>query len=73
MRQRSDVFSLHAEKRNLDKVLFPIGHLNKISPRDCREHGLATAEKKDSTGICFIGERKFREFIGDYIPYQEGA
>jgi tRNA-specific 2-thiouridylase len=37
-----------------------------------RTTDLSTAEKKDSTGICFIGERKFRDFISEYIPYQEG-
>ncbi len=57
----------------LREVLFPVGHLNKKEVRKIAEaHGLATAEKKDSTGICFIGERKFREFLGDYITYNEG-
>lgn len=57
----------------LREVLFPVGHLNKKEVRKIAvEHGLATAEKKDSTGICFIGERNFREFLGDYITYKEG-
>ena len=57
----------------LREVLFPVGHLNKKEVRKIAiENGLATAEKKDSTGICFIGERKFREFLGDYITYHEG-
>lgn len=61
------------QKEILEKVLFPIGHLRKTQVRQiAKEHGLSTAEKKDSTGICFIGERKFRDFISDYIPYQEG-
>jgi tRNA-specific 2-thiouridylase len=61
------------KKETLEKVLFPIGHLNKTQVRQlAKEHGLSTAEKKDSTGICFIGERKFRDFISEYIPYQEG-
>jgi len=61
------------KKEILDKVLFPIGHLKKDQVRQiAKAHSLSTAEKKDSTGICFIGERKFRDFISEYIPYQEG-
>lgn len=61
------------QKETLEKVLFPIGHLKKDQVREiARNYGLATAQKKDSTGICFIGERNFREFISQYIPYQEG-
>jgi tRNA-specific 2-thiouridylase len=52
---------------------FPIGHLQKQEVRRlAREAGLPTAEKKDSTGICFIGERDFREFLGQYIPARAG-
>lgn len=58
----------------LQQVLFPIGHLPKQQVRAiAQEHGLATAAKKDSTGICFIGKRNFSEFLRPYIPYQEGV
>lgn len=57
----------------LDKVLFPIGHLDKPTVRKlAKEHQLITHNKKDSTGICFIGKRDFKEFISQYIPYQIG-
>ncbi len=57
----------------LKKVLFPIGNLPKPEVRRiAKEHNLATAEKKDSTGICFIGKRDFREFVKQYLPYQKG-
>lgn len=57
----------------LDKVLFPIGHLQKSEVREiARKHGLATAEKADSTGLCFIGERNFKQFLKQYIPTQPG-
>lgn len=62
------------KKEILQKVLFPIGHLLKKDVRKIAlDHGLATAEKKDSTGICFIGKRDFKEFISHYIPYQKGS
>ncbi len=57
----------------LDKVLFPLGKLKKEEVRKIAiENGLATAKKKDSTGICFIGERNFRNFLQTYIPNKKG-
>jgi len=57
----------------LDQVLFPIGHLEKTEVRElARRYHLATSEKKDSTGICFIGERHFRTFLSQYIGAQPG-
>ena len=53
--------------------LFPVGELEKPQVRKIAEElDLITAKKKDSTGICFIGERKFREFLGRYLPAQPG-
>lgn len=58
----------------LSKVMFPIGHLQKADVRRiAKEAGLATAGKKDSTGICFIGERDFKEFLSHYLPAQPGV
>ncbi len=57
----------------LSKTMFPIGNLNKKRVRElAREAGLETANKKDSTGICFIGERDFDEFLSNYLPAQSG-
>ncbi len=57
----------------LNKILFPIGHLEKTEVRRiAKAHQLATSEKKDSTGICFIGKRNFKEFVSQYIAYQKG-
>ena len=57
----------------LKKSLFPIGHLQKPEVRKIAEAaGLATAKKKDSTGICFIGERNFKQFLSTYLPAQPG-
>lgn len=54
--------------------LFPVGELEKPEVRRiAAQLDLVTAKKKDSTGICFIGERKFRDFLGRYLPAQPGA
>ena len=60
-------------QEQLAATVFPIGHLPKPEVRRlAREAGLPTAEKKDSTGICFVGERDFREFLGRYLPAKRG-
>lgn len=60
-------------QKQLSKTLFPIGHLTKNQVREIAiAHGLTTATKKDSTGICFIGEKNFKEFLGSYLPAQPG-
>ncbi len=57
----------------LKKVMFPLGGYEKKEVREiAKEAGLATANKKDSTGICFIGERNFKEFLSEYLPAQPG-
>lgn len=57
----------------LDGVLFPLQDLPKPKVREIAlANGLATAKKKDSTGICFIGERNFRKFLQEYLPAQPG-
>ena len=57
----------------LADVLFPLADLKKSEVRRiAEENGLATAEKKDSTGICFIGERNFRKFLSTYLPAKPG-
>jgi tRNA-uridine 2-sulfurtransferase len=57
----------------LKRVMFPIGSLEKAKVREiAKEANLATAAKKDSTGICFIGERNFKEFLSNYLPAQPG-
>lgn len=57
----------------LERVLFPLGEIEKSDVRKmAMEAGLATATKKDSTGICFIGERDFKEFLSTYLPAQPG-
>lgn len=60
-------------QEQLSKTMFPIGHMPKPQVREIAEKaGLATAKKKDSTGICFIGERNFREFLQNYLPAKKG-
>ena len=62
-------FLSQVSKEQLENVLFPIGELTKEEIRKiAKEHNLITASKKDSTGICFIGERNFKQFLKNYLP-----
>ena len=74
-REKDQSYFLHQlGQEQLAATLFPIGHLPKREVRRlAAEAGLPTAQKKDSTGICFIGERDFREFLARYLPTQPGA
>lgn len=67
-------YFLHAVGgEQIAKTLFPVGELEKPAVRAIAEkHQLATAKKKDSTGICFIGERRFSDFLKQYLPAQPG-
>ena len=57
----------------LKNVLFPLGDITKDKVRKiAREYDLVTKDKKDSTGICFIGERNFRKFLSNYLPNKPG-
>ena len=61
------------DQSQLSRVLFPLGDLEKTEVRRiAREAGIPVHAKKDSTGICFIGERPFREFLNRYLPHQPG-
>jgi tRNA-uridine 2-sulfurtransferase len=68
-------YFLHAmPSQALARTLFPIGSLQKADVRRmARELALPVFDKKDSTGICFIGERPFAEFLAQYLPAQPGA
>lgn len=60
-------------QNQLSKVIFPLQGLNKSEVRAiAQENGLINAQKKDSTGVCFIGERNFKKFLQAYIPAQKG-
>ncbi|NOZ04445.1 MAG: tRNA 2-thiouridine(34) synthase MnmA [FCB group bacterium] len=60
-------------QKELRKSLFPIGEMTKKEVRErARKMGFPNAEKKDSTGICFIGERNFRAFLKQYLPAKPG-
>lgn len=67
-------YFLHAVgEAEFTKSLFPVGELEKPEVRRiAEEHGLVTHNKKDSTGICFIGERRFKDFLQQYLPAQPG-
>ena len=61
------------DQAQLSRSLFPLGDLHKDAVRQlARQAGLPNHAKKDSTGICFIGERRFRDFLSHYLPAQPG-
>lgn len=67
-------FLCRLDQAQLKRALFPAGGLYKPEVRElARKAGLITHDKKDSTGICFVGERPFRDFLRRYIPEQTGA
>ncbi len=68
-------YFLHAVgEAEFERTLFPIGSLEKPRVRKiAQEHDLITHNKKDSTGICFIGERRFKDFLSQYLPAQPGC
>lgn len=66
-------FLSQLSQTQLKNAMFPLGHLEKPQVRKIAEEaGLATAKKKDSTGVCFIGERDFNEFLANYLPNKPG-
>lgn len=66
-------FLAEVHREVLDHVLFPLGSITKPEVRKIAEElELSIAKKKDSTGICFIGERRFREFLSNYLPMKPG-
>ena len=72
--EKDQSYFLYTIKENiLKKVLFPIGHLQKKEVREiARKYDLPTSDKKDSTGICFIGERNFKEFLKQFLKPNPG-
>lgn len=71
---KDQTYFLHQLRQHqLKDVIFPLENYTKEQVRKLAEdNGLVNAKKKDSTGICFIGERNFREFLQNYLPNQEG-
>ncbi len=66
-------FLSQVSKKQFENVLFPIGDMQKSEVRKiAEENNLVTATKKDSTGICFIGERNFKNFLKNYLPAKPG-
>ena len=73
-RSKDQSYFLHAvSEEALSQTVFPLGEIDKQEVRAiARDHGLDVHDKKDSTGICFIGERPFREFLATYLPANPG-
>jgi len=67
-------FLYRLQQHQINHAIFPLAELHKPQVRQIAQQiGLANAEKKDSTGICFIGERPFREFLRKYLPTKPGT
>lgn len=73
-RNKDQTYFLNAlNQEQLAQTMFPLGHLLKSEVRCIAEKAnLVTAKKKDSTGVCFIGERNFKQFLSQYLPAQPG-
>ncbi|MDR1568121.1 MAG: tRNA 2-thiouridine(34) synthase MnmA [Streptococcaceae bacterium] len=66
-------FLSQLSQEQLQRVMFPLGEMRKPEVRAIAERAaLATAKKKDSTGVCFIGEKNFKQFLSQYLPAQKG-
>ncbi len=66
-------FLYMVHQAQLEKTIFPVGGMTKAQVRQIAEEaGLPVSKKKDSTGVCFIGERNFRQFLSNYLPAQPG-
>ena len=72
--EKDQSYFLYMLKDNqLKRALFPVGGMTKRQVRElAREAGLPVSEKKDSTGVCFIGERNFKKFLSGFLPAQPG-
>lgn len=72
--KKDQSYFLYMLKENqLERAVFPVGAMTKAQVRAiAREHGLTVSDKKDSTGVCFIGERNFRAFLQNYLPTKPG-
>ena len=72
--KKDQSYILHSvREKALAKTIFPLGELTKPKVRKiAKKEGLITSEKKDSTGICFIGERPFPEFLNNYLSHNPG-
>lgn len=73
-KNKDQSYFLSMTKRSeLDNAIFPLGNMTKKEVREiAKDMNFITANKKDSTGICFIGERNFSKFLSNYLPNQEG-
>jgi tRNA-specific 2-thiouridylase len=73
-REKDQTYFLHAvDAAALSRTLFPLGELDKLEVRRmARDYGLANHAKRDSTGICFVGERPFREFLAEHVSAEPG-
>ena len=66
-------FLSQLKQEQIENILFPVGEMEKPEVRKIAEKArLSTARKKDSTGICFIGEKNFKEFLTRYLPAKKG-